>query len=466
VRSLEEDARTALLEAGIPEQTRLLIAVSGGPDSMALLHCLARQRSSLGLSLTACIVDHGIRAREEIDGDVALVGAACARLDVPLLVKAVPQGECAALARARHRSLEETARELRHGLLREAARETGADAIAMGHTEDDLIETLLMRVLQGSDADGLAGIPLRRGMFVRPLLRCSREGVLAYLEAKGVQWRADASNLDVRFYRNRVRNVLVPLLRESFPGHRAGMLAFSEKQAMNGMLVRALADQLPWNREDRGFSIPAEAYSKAPPAVRARSLLGLYDRLKGPQAPRRLPWRFLAPALAKTLPDSDARILRGHGVCLSLRSGRLFWEADIASRCKKGYFIEVSEAGTIAIPGVGMSLSVSRSRECSGAEGGGIVLRSYAVDPPLVLRSRRKGDRILLQNGLASVNDLAVRGKIPREVRESIPILVDRKGVLAVLGSALGYATRARAGALAGDGEGVDRMVVRLQKGA
>ena len=466
MKELEERALAALRDAGIPDTTCMLVAVSGGPDSMALLRCLAHLRPPRGSTVSACIVDHGIRPREEIDADIALVTAACADLGVPLVLKAVAPGECEAVARVRKRSLEETARGLRHELLREAARELSVEAVALGHTEDDVIETLLMRVLQGSDAEGLAGIALRRGPFVRPLLRCSRESVIAYLESEGQEWRLDSTNADMRFYRNRVRHALIPVLREMFPGHRAGLLAFSAKQAMTAGFVRSLADRMPWRSESSGFSISADAFYGMPPAVRARSLLDLYDRICGPQSPRVLPWRFLGPALAEAVSASGMQILRGHGVCLSHRSRRLFWEADIASRCKKGYFIEVSEAGTIAVQGAGMSLSVTRALEIASAGKAGIFLRPCAVDPPLVLRSKRRGDRILLENGTTTVNDLIAGWKVPLEARESVPILADRKGVLAVLGGALGYPTRARAGALAEDGGGVDRMVVRLEKAA
>jgi tRNA(Ile)-lysidine synthetase-like protein len=464
VKGLEEEVHASFLEAGIPAGTGVLAAVSGGPDSMALLLCLAVQRSRMGITLAACIVDHGIRSREEIDGDIALVNAVCRRLDVPLQVKSVRQGECVALARARRRSLEETARELRHGLLRDWARESGAGAIALGHTQDDVVETLLMRILQGSDSEGLAGIPLRRGMLVRPLIRCSRQRVVEYLTAKGELWRTDPTNQELSFYRNRVRHLLVPVLRKEFPGHRAGLLALAEKQAMTGTLVRILADQLPWSPESQGFSIPAAAFFAAAPVVRARSLLDLYDRFKDRKAPRRLPWRFLAPALVERAPRAVSCILRGYGVLLSRHSGRLFWGTDIASRCKKGYFIEVAEAGTIAVLGAGMSLSVACCPETAIDGQGGIILRTSALDPPLVLRSRRKGDRILLENGLASVNDLIAGWKVPAEARDAVPILADRKGVLAVLGSALGYATRARAGVPTGDLGGADRIVVRLEK--
>ncbi len=169
-----------------------------------------------------------------------------------------------------------------------------------GTREDDVIETLLMRVLQGSDAHGLAGIPLRRGIFVRPLLRCTRKEILEYLESRGQRWREDPSNRDPRFDRNRVRHLLVPLLRESFPGYRAGLLALGEKQAMTGELVRErLRIHCPGAARSRTDSPSRRGhFFAAPAAVRARSLCDLYDRFRLREAPRRLPWRFLAPALA------------------------------------------------------------------------------------------------------------------------------------------------------------------------
>lgn len=458
---LEDSVDAALTEASIGPGSTLLVAVSGGPDSTALLCALAALREGRQLNLAACIVDHGIRTESENEADTAFVHELCASHAIALQVARIPSGECAARARTAGRSLEDMARAMRHRLLREAAAKVNAPDIAMGHTQDDLVETLLMRVLQGSDPEGLRGIPLRRGPYIRPLLRCTRDQVVEYLSSLGQAWRDDPTNRDTGFLRNRIRHALVPVLRKEFPGYVTGLLTLSRKLAYSSDLARKQASLLPWESEGTGFSIAAEVFFAAPVATRAASLLLLYDRFRGRASPRRLPWRFLAPALEQTGLHAPGWILKGHGAGLAVRRGRLFWGPCIASQGKKGYFIVVSGDEDIAIRGTGIRVQFARGPRGAGTRGGGLLILLREVVPPLVLRSKRKGDEILLEDGVASVKELLAGWKVPGLDRSKVPLLADRKGVLAVLGGALGYRTRARAGALAGDSEDADRIEVR-----
>lgn len=462
MKALEDSVRAALVETTVAPGGVILVAISGGPDSTALLRALAALQEGWRLRLAACIVDHGIREEREIEEDICFARSLCDAHGVALTVARVPRGECVARAREEGRSREEMAREMRHRLLREAAGEAEARDIALGHTQDDLVETLLMRVLQGSDPDGLRGIPLRRGSFVRPLLRCTRVQVTEYLGSLGQGWREDSTNQDTGILRNRIRHVLLPVLQKDFHGFSTGLLALSRKLAHVSDFVRAQASLLPWVPDGKGFSIARDVFFSAPVAVRASSLLRLYDRFKGRDSPRRLPWRFLAPALVEKGIPGGRWILKGHGVGLSSRQDRLFWGPCIASLGKKGYFIVVSGVENIAIRGTGIRLQFARNALEEGVNDGGLSILVEEVDPPIVLRSKRKGDEILLDGGVTSVKEMLAGWKVPRYDRDRVPLLADRKGVLAVLGGALGYRTRARAGVLASDFEDAGRMELRI----
>jgi len=464
VVGIESVVGAALRAAGITAGSTVLAAVSGGPDSTALVRALAALRKGLGFSLVACVVDHGIRPIDAIAAETNFIRQMCSDLEIELVEKAVPPGECARRARASRRSLEEEARNLRHSLLREAGRGIGAAAIALGHTLDDVIETLLMRVMQGSDIHGLRGIPERRGLFLRPMLGCSRKQVLEYLDSLRQPWCDDPSNRDMSFLRNRVRHRLVPVLDAEFPGFRTGLLVLSRKLTLSGDLVRELGRRLKWRSSGDGFSIDESEFLAAHPAVRMWSLMRLYDRFAPWSAPRRLPWRFLSPVVNMVAIPREGTLCRGHGAALSSRGGMLAWGPDIASGCKKGYFIVVSEARSTEIREVGVRVSFTRGPDARGGGRGGIVILAGKVRPPIVLRSKRKGDSIRLAGGATSVKELLIGMKVPGSERERIPILVDRSGVLAVLGGALGYRTRARADILAGDPAGVDRMVVNIER--
>jgi tRNA(Ile)-lysidine synthetase-like protein len=453
VNGLEAAVGAALARADIGPDATLLAAASGGADSTALLRALAGLDAGARPRLVACHVDHGIRPREENDADTAFVRRLCDLLGVPLIVKTVAPGACTERARVRGQGLEESARGLRHGLLEEAAREAGARAIALGHTRDDHVETVLMRVLQGSEAAGLRGIPFRRGPFVRPLLGCTRRQVVAYLESVGQDWREDPSNNDTRFLRNRIRRLILPFLERELPGASKGLLSLSRKAGLAAEALDLDASRLPWRAERRGFSISANAFLAAAPAVRAHSLLRLYDRIRPPGAPRRLPWRFLEPALALRDAPKASTVLQGYGTALFARQGRLFWIARLASRGKKGYFIEVSGACRHCFSQGSIRLTLDGVYGAGKAAKGGVFIRSAGMKPPLVLRSKRKGDRILIESGEIPVKDLLADWRVPPARRDDLPILADRDGVLAILGDALGFETRVRAGSLADESE-------------
>jgi tRNA(Ile)-lysidine synthetase-like protein len=452
--SLAVDA--ALTAAGVPDGSTILVGVSGGPDSTALLAALVELRAARRLALRACIVDHGIRERAQIEADITFVRELCASLDVPLDVARVPEGECARRARASKRSLEEVAREARLRELALRAEGLGARTIALGHTQDDCVETILMRVLQGSEAAGLRGIPLRRGPIVRPLVSCTRSDILAYLEARTLSHRTDLTNADPAMLRNRIRGVLIPLLSEHFPGFRTGLLALARKSALVADMLRESAMAIPWRRTAKGFSIPVDLFFSLPPAVRSFSLLSLSDRLRGSAFPRRMPYRFLLPALGRNPPPAgSATVLRGHGVRLGVRGDRLFWEADIARGSKRSYLMEANGCGScdLRIRSAGVFVQITRRTvsaeqvHCPPDTDASIL--EGEIVPPLILRSRRKGDCLALEQGTKSLRAVFADWKVPEGDRWKVPILADRSGVLAVLGRALGYRTLARKGTAA-----------------
>ncbi len=194
---------------------RVLVAVSGGPDSVSLLRALCALAPELGVSLCAAHFNHKLRG-EESDEDARFVARLCAELGVALRL-----GEWTERENARG-SLEAAAREARYRFLEKARSEFSARRIALGHTADDQAETLLLNLLRGAGTRGLAAMaPAGPGPLIRPLLRCTRAEVLEYLEQLGQPFRSDRSNEDRRFLRNRIRLELLPLLERDYaPGVR------------------------------------------------------------------------------------------------------------------------------------------------------------------------------------------------------------------------------------------------------
>lgn len=184
----------------------VLAAVSGGPDSMAMLDALSLSRRRVPFTLVACVVDHGLR---DVAVELALVAAQCVARGVPLQVARVdvPSGP----------NLHARARDARRGALTRAAFALQASSIATAHHADDRAETVLLRLLSGSGPRGLACLPPRDGPWIRPLCFATRRDVEAHLARHSVPFAVDPSNVEARFARARVRGQLLPLLRELSP---------------------------------------------------------------------------------------------------------------------------------------------------------------------------------------------------------------------------------------------------------
>jgi tRNA(Ile)-lysidine synthase len=212
--SLEIRVRRTIQKYGmINPGDHVLVAVSGGADSVALLHCLHRLAPSLRLSLTTAHLNHRIRGSEG-DADEDFVRRMSADLKIPFYSEIIEIKQQAAASR---QNLEELARQRRYEFLRRTARRAGAQKIAAGHTLNDQAETVLFRFIRGSGIEGLAAIyPVVEDLVVRPLLECSRESILEYLQQRGLPHREDSTNTDLKHARNRIRRELVPYLEENF----------------------------------------------------------------------------------------------------------------------------------------------------------------------------------------------------------------------------------------------------------
>lgn len=211
---------------------RILVAVSGGPDSVCLAHFLHRLSQRADIQLRLMHLHHGLRG-QEADRDARAVEALGQRLCAPVIIRSIP---VARFAKGSKRSLEEAGRVLRYrALLREAVRQK-SNKIATGHQMDDQAETLLLNLLRGTRAKGLAGIPAKRALaksihVIRPLLALSRKDVMDYLNYHKLSYRTDKTNLSVRFTRNWIRKAVLPLLEKKNPAIRENLAQIAEELA-------------------------------------------------------------------------------------------------------------------------------------------------------------------------------------------------------------------------------------------
>ena len=397
----------AVLDTGrrrhlLQRSSRVLVALSGGPDSSALLAALAALRDAGALAaVDACHVDHGLRPDAHQDAEACR--GLCRGLAVPLRTIAVSV--------PRTGNLQAAARRVRYAALREAADAVGATCIATGHTRSDQAETVLLRLLRGSGARGLSAIPPRRGAIVRPLIDRSRGEVVAYLRERGLGWRDDPTNATPRFLRNRVRAVALPVLEGLAPGlerrlAQAADLLRQDERALDGLASAAIGP--------RARRAEVAVLLALPVAVRRRALRRLWRAAAGTR--RGLGAEHVAAAL---------KLLRRRG------PGRLALPGGLEARVAYGA-VEVGRPAPAPAPVAAVQISRPGSYRIPGR---GVVVdigwRSGDPPPwPVQVRTRLPGDRFRPAGapGGKKLKAWLIDRKIPRAARDALLLVTDAGG--------------------------------------
>ncbi len=264
----------------------LLLAVSGGPDSMALLALFSKLRRKYGLRLFAAHLHHGLSATEGRRYQV-LVRRWCRLLDVPLFSKRVA---IRSLAKKNKRSIEDMGRIERYRFFERKARQLGHAKIVTAHTLDEQAETVLMRLIRGAGLRGLSGIPFKRRQgeveVLRPLLYCRKADLVAFLRENHIPFCRDKSNADTVFMRNRVRRKLMPLLEAQFnPSVKESLsnlqqVARDAQQYLEGVAARAFK-KYAYARSPRSLTFPVLALKRLPPAVQREVFSKAIQEMRG-----------------------------------------------------------------------------------------------------------------------------------------------------------------------------------------
>lgn len=411
-----------LLEPG----EKVLVGVSGGPDSLALLLILHELASSWGLELHAAHLDH--RLRPEAGEEAGFVRRVAASLGVPCTVRAEDVRE---LARSRRMGLEEAGREARYAFFARLREETGARKLALAHTREDQAVTVLQRLLRGGGRRGLRGmLPCREGWIVRPLLYTGRDQVEAYLEEKGIAPLRDPSNLDPAFLRNRLRRELLPFLRRYNP-------RVTERLAQLAEVFRAEEEWLETLTEEvfqtQALLFPGaaaflrEVLLSLPLAARRRLLRRAYAHL----SPGELPFERVEEALEAAEGGTRAASLPRR--VTARREGPFL---VLEGRERPGFSFPLSPGEEREIPGSCLSV---RAFWTETAEGDGRIKACF--DPsrlswPLLVRSWQPGDRFRPPGAGEPVKlkGFFSRLAVPRFFRCRVPLVLSGDTIIWVAG--------------------------------
>ena len=418
-------------------RTSVVAALSGGADSVALLHLL-RELDAAGDLMLAGVAHFNHQLRDNAGRDEDFCAAMAGACELPILIE---REDVRARAETQGRSFEDAASAARHEFYGRAHAHFAADCVAVGHTRDDQAETFLLRLLRGAGSRGLAAMHPRNGDVIRPLLACRRVDLTAYLDTRGIAHVEDETNRDVDIPRNRVRVELLPLLEARFNPNVVDVLANQSELArhewlwMESELENANRNLEPGTLEPGTLSLDITSLREAPVALRRYAVWKAMTRVAGL---RPVSFDHVEAALRLIDAAGSAGPFDGPGQSVQRIGASLVLTeraADNPLGSKDNAFhyplpvpgeVRVAEAGCI----VSAELAVGSAADALRAAAGNRAVAVVANDAErcaFAVRSRRPGDRFspLGLGGWKKLQDFLVDRKVPRAARDGVPLVVD-----------------------------------------
>ncbi|MCC6390779.1 MAG: tRNA lysidine(34) synthetase TilS [Bryobacterales bacterium] len=437
---LDRVLETALRHGMFSPGDRVGVAVSGGADSVCLLHALLALRGQWNLRLSVVHIDHQLRGQASAE-DAAFVEALARNHDLPFHLERV---DVASLAASSRENLEQAAREARLRLFRRLRGQGLVDKIATGHTQSDQAETVLFRFLRGSGTSGLAGIlPVTGDGIVRPLLGITRAGVVQFLEASGIQWRTDETNSQTAFARNRIRLELLPRLESEYNPAILAQLAQAaeiarEEESYWALQIPEMARDMS-AAEDGAVVFVCSRLAGAPRAVQRRLLRFAFSRVKGDL--RQIEFQHVESALGLALGvEGHGRVqIPGLDIVRSyewLRIGPI--ESGSRAHCPDRAPLNVPGETRLPRGGVRIRTTLipgpapeSGYNEEQASEVSSQLLDWDKVEPPLTLRYWSPGDAYRQAGaGEEKLKQMFQVARIPLWQRRFWPIIESDQGIV------------------------------------
>ncbi|NWF52808.1 MAG: tRNA lysidine(34) synthetase TilS [Nitrospirae bacterium] len=415
---------------------RVLVALSGGPDSVFLLHTLNNFKKELKLSLHAIYIDHGLRPNET-PIEIEFCKKLCESLNLPFIAKSI---DVKSFAKEKSMNMQEAARELRYMALEETAFEIKADKIALGHTADDQAETLLMRLLRGAGPLGLSGIPPVRGMIIRPLIEVEREEINGYLQRESIDHIVDSSNLKREYIRNKIRLSLIPIMKEINP-NIIGTLSlttsiFREEERHFEVIVAKTLMRLVSRKSDSCIELflsPLEVMDKV---ILRRVLRKAIEETKG--------LRGISFFHIEDIIDlirygrTGGRLYLPKGVRVIKDYSTLIFTAEPPVKLSS-YNLEVPGEVNLKEIELLIKTSIFENRESgpqTGVSSDIALFDAERLSYPLTIRSRKNGD-YFYPFGFGKkkkLQDFFVDEKVPRDERDEVPLILSGDDIIWVAG--------------------------------
>ncbi|MEW6661798.1 MAG: tRNA lysidine(34) synthetase TilS [Bacillota bacterium] len=419
----------------------VLVAVSGGPDSVALLHALQSLTEEIPLTLWAAHLNHGLRGREA-EEDAEFVSLLADKWGIPAVIEKI---DVKNLAANEGLSAQEAARQARYRFLRRVAAQRGLAKIAVGHHANDQAETVLLNFLRGSGTSGLKGmLPASQGV-IRPLLEITRQEIEDYCRKHGLPSREDSSNLKTDYQRNRVRWHLLPELERYNPRmletiNRMAKVLREEDELLEKVCNTAISPLV--QSAGQGIKLPLKEFNLLPAAIQGRAIRQCYAALTGSK--EGLAFAHVDAAIALAKGERKKGVNFPGGVALSRQKDWLVLRRPSAPKHQVNYFsVPVAIPGDTPLPGLKQLLRtrveekrVSAVWFSPQAAANQCLLDWEKINGPLFARLRRPGDRFfpLGAPGFKSLKEFFIDQKVPKEKRDLVPVIATAEEILWVAG--------------------------------
>lgn len=425
----------------LPEGTKVLCALSGGADSVCLLHFLSQLE---GVEVVAAHYNHRLRG-EESDRDEAFVRNLCADMGIMCIVGS---GNVKSYAQSHGMSIEETARVLRYAFLDKTAKEQGCSRIATAHNAGDNAETIIMNLARGTGLKGLCGIPPKRGNIIRPLLETERGEIESYLCENGLEHVEDSSNGQDDYSRNRVRHHVMPVLESINPGCAASIASAVDSLREDEEYLSAQAREFIETKAE-GSSIPVGELLALPMPVLKRVIRMMHGAQLGSVHVRSIINICLVRSLHAHTDVPGMRVTREF-------DRLIFGSGQVAVLPERS----IAPGQRLTLPETGMSVSCRSEKNITEIHKSltTFVFKSANICGRMSIASRREGDKIALQGRgcTKSIKKLFSEAKLTVSDRLTRPVVYDETGPIAIFG----FGIAQRCAAEPGD----DVIIIEIEK--
>ncbi len=426
---------------------RIICAVSGGPDSVCMVYMLMSLSSKIDVDLIIAHINYHTRGSDS-DLEEELCKKIAGDLDLPIHVRSVSRDE---LAEMKSGNFQREARKYRLSFFEELRREQQADRVALGHTADDVAETVLMHILRGSGIDGLSGIHPRSDFFIRPLIECRKHDLIGHLDSRKLEYRIDKSNLESEYLRNKIRNQLIPDIEKNYNSNFIPALcktAAISRDLQNFLAgsVEAIEPGIVSRSRLGKYLIELDCFLEQSSAIRHELIRRIFKSLTGQERNgRSLDFDQVRNTDSLARSSVGKRVDLANGI-MAERGESVIIIFNTNARSPLPQSVELPGRNNLREFSLDISGElVDYDKEFVRPDDNwSAMIDADVVSAPFEVRTPVEGDRIRLLNspGSRKLSNIFIDKKIPRALRPEIPLLVANGKIVWVIGVGISHDVR------------------------